>query len=196
MKLSYYTIDDVRLGHDPVGVNGWRLSQFLRLDDALERYSSMPNTAVKELGMTNGIQVLPLVPYDLAGESVLTANGLTLPFWKDVPEVMETARELVSRLNIRFCLIRDRIVPAPLSETPEDACLADYDAVRGVYVAGMSWLTPAELERRYPFPSRSHHYPLVLKYQVEAVAEDGSTSTLKVTPWEFGRMKRRPKQHI
>ena len=29
MRISFYTIDDLRLGHDPKGVTGWRLSQFL-----------------------------------------------------------------------------------------------------------------------------------------------------------------------
>lgn len=29
MRISFYTIDDFRLGHDPKGVTGWRLSQFL-----------------------------------------------------------------------------------------------------------------------------------------------------------------------
>lgn len=34
MNLSYYTVDDLRLGHDPKGVVGWRMSHFLSLDDA------------------------------------------------------------------------------------------------------------------------------------------------------------------
>ena len=28
MNLSYYTVDDLRLGHDPKGVVGWRMSIF------------------------------------------------------------------------------------------------------------------------------------------------------------------------
>ena len=27
MRISFYTIDDFRLGHDPKGVTGWRLSR-------------------------------------------------------------------------------------------------------------------------------------------------------------------------
>ena len=38
MRISFYTIDDLRLGHDPKGVTGWRLSQFLNWRDALEHY--------------------------------------------------------------------------------------------------------------------------------------------------------------
>ena len=48
MRISFYTIDDLRLGHDPKGVTGWRLSQFLNWRDALEHYHSLPNDRVKE----------------------------------------------------------------------------------------------------------------------------------------------------
>lgn len=50
MRFSYYTIDDLRLGHDPRGVTGWRLSQFLHWRDALEHYRSLPDSQVKEVG--------------------------------------------------------------------------------------------------------------------------------------------------
>ena len=61
MRISFYTIDDLRLGHDPKGVTGWRLSQFLNWRDALEHYYSLPNDRVKEFGLSNGVQVLQLV---------------------------------------------------------------------------------------------------------------------------------------
>ena len=32
MKISYYTIDDMRLGHDPKGITGWRIRHFLSLE--------------------------------------------------------------------------------------------------------------------------------------------------------------------
>ena len=54
MRISFYTIDDLRLGHDPKGVTGWRLSQFLNWRDALEHYHSLPNDRVKEFGLSNG----------------------------------------------------------------------------------------------------------------------------------------------
>lgn len=57
MRISFYTIDDLRLGHDPKGVTGWRLSQFLNWRDALEHYYSLPNDRVKEFGLSNGVQV-------------------------------------------------------------------------------------------------------------------------------------------
>lgn len=46
MNLSYYTVDDLRLGHDPKGVVGWRMSHFLSLDDALTHYASLSATGV------------------------------------------------------------------------------------------------------------------------------------------------------
>ena len=42
MRLSFYTIDDLRLGYDPKGVTGWRLSQFLNWRDALSITGTCP----------------------------------------------------------------------------------------------------------------------------------------------------------
>ena len=58
MKLSYYTIDDLRLGYDPQGEKGWRVSRFLDLRDTLEQYRSLPDDAVKVIGISNGEQDL------------------------------------------------------------------------------------------------------------------------------------------
>ena len=82
MRISFYTIDDLRLGHDPRGVTGWRLSQFLNWRDALEHYHSLPNDRVKEFGLSNGMQVLqlvrclPLFPGDRRGHDVLLTLSL------------------------------------------------------------------------------------------------------------------------
>ena len=61
MNLSFYTIDDLRLGHDPKGISGWRSRGFLDIRDALAQYRGLSGTAVKELGMTDGRQQLPLI---------------------------------------------------------------------------------------------------------------------------------------
>lgn len=88
MRLSYYTIDDLRLGHDPRGVTGWRLSQLLDRRDALEHYRSLPSTRVKEFGLSNGVQVLqlvrclPLFPGDQTGHDVLLTDGIIQPLWR------------------------------------------------------------------------------------------------------------------
>ena len=80
MNLSYYTVDDLRLGHDPKGVVGWRMSPFLSLDDALTHYASLPATGVKSLGLTDGVHCLeiarcvPLFEYDREGEDILASD--------------------------------------------------------------------------------------------------------------------------
>ena len=80
MNLSYYTVDDLRLGHDPKGVVGWRMSHFLSLDDALTHYASLSATGVKSLGLTDGVHCLeiarcvPLFEYDREGEDILASD--------------------------------------------------------------------------------------------------------------------------
>lgn len=203
MRLSYYTIDDLRLGHDPRGVTGWRLSQFLNWRDALGHYHSLPNDRVKEFGLSNGMQVLqlvrclPLFPGDRRGHDVLLTDGIVQSLWGAEPRVAETARTVVARLDIRYCLDHNRIVPAPepLPEHLEDVRLPDgASAVRRVRVAGEGWLTPEELERRYAPAIRDYRYPLVLMYLVDAVAADGQPRTQEVTPWAYRRLERRAKQ--
>ncbi len=84
MNLSYYTVDDLRLGHDPKGVVGWRMSHFLSLDDALTHYASLPATGVKSLGLTDGVHCLeiarcvPLFEYDREGEDILASDYVAI----------------------------------------------------------------------------------------------------------------------
>lgn len=61
MNISFYTIDDLSLGYDPKGVTGYRLSQFLCLEDALLHYRDLSASKQKALGLTDGTHVLPLV---------------------------------------------------------------------------------------------------------------------------------------
>lgn len=111
MKLSYYTIDDLRLGYDPQGEKGWRVFRFLDLRDALEQYRSLPDDAVKVIGVSNGEQELQLVrrlPVDTGTwENVLVLDFLALPLWKKEEGVIVSARELVDALDIRWCLSVD-----------------------------------------------------------------------------------------
>ena len=204
MRISFYTIDDLRLGHDPKGVTGWRLSQFLNWRDALEHYYSLPNDRVKEFGLSNGVQVLqlvrclPLFPGDRRGHDVLLTDGIVQPLWRAEPRAVETVRTVVAHLDIRYCLDHNRIVPAPepLPEHLEDVRLPDgASAVRQVRVAGDGWLTPEELERRSASDIRDYRYPLVLMYLVDAVAADGQLRPQEVTPWAYRRLERRAKQY-
>ena len=80
MNISFYTIDNLDLGYDPRGVTGYRLSNFLRLDDALTHYQDLSPTGRKALGLTDGTHVLPLVECcrlfstDHEGEDVLASD--------------------------------------------------------------------------------------------------------------------------
>ena len=203
MRISFYTIDDLRLGYDPKGVTGWRLSQFLDWRDALEHYWSLSGAKVKEFGLSNGMQVLPMVrclplfPTDRMGHDVFLTDGISLPLWKVEPQVAEMAQTVAARLNIRYCLDHDWIVPAPepLTEHLEDVHLPDGALkLRMVYVAGMGWLAPEELRWRYASSSRNQQYPLVLTYLVDTMTEDGRPKTQEVTPWAYKRLEWRTKQ--
>ena len=152
---------------------------------------------------SNGVQVLqlvrclPLFPGDRRGHDVLLTDGIVQPLWRAEPRAAETARTVVTHLDIRYCLDHNRIVPAPepLPEHLEDVRLPDgASAVRRVRVAGEGWLTPEELERRSASDIRDYRYPLVLMYLVDAVAADGQPRTQEVTPWAYRRLERRAKQ--
>lgn len=116
MKYSYYTINDLRLGCDPKGAAGWRLSQFPSLSDALEHYRSLPDHS-KSLGLTDGFHVLELVRRfppprsGVEGVDVLVSDFRVFPFWREVREAAEAANACVSALNIGYVLVNDRPVP-------------------------------------------------------------------------------------
>lgn len=86
MKLSYYTIDDLRLGYDPQGKQGWRQSRFLDWRDALEQYRTLPDDCFKAFGLSSGEQDVELVRHlpidtgDTTNEDVLVLAFLALPF--------------------------------------------------------------------------------------------------------------------
>jgi len=212
MKLSYYTINDLRLGHDPRGRVGWRLSQFLDFQDALEHYRSLPGTSVKSFGLTNGEQVLelarclPLSPNGHAGVDVLVLDFLALPFWRKEEGVIHSAKKTVDALNIRYCLTADRIVPAPTGQvrfsdledkylwpdTSEDPA----SAVRWFYLTGTGWVASKELRRRFPTPERTYLYPVVSKYRADGVSEDGDYIPLELTYWEYKLLEHRAQERL
>ena len=124
MNISYYTIDDMRLGHDPKGITGWRIRHFLSLDKALAQYRTMSPRGIKTLGVTDGVRVLelvrcqPLFPDDKEGEDVLAADYRNFPLWCKVPEVAEAERECIASLRLRYLMEKERIIPIP----PERSC--------------------------------------------------------------------------
>ena len=102
MNVSYYTIDDIRLGYDPKGVTGWRLSQFLTFEDALKHYRELPASRVKAFGLTDGVHQLelvrcvPLFRYDREGECVLGSDYREFPLWRNVAQAK---KEWETRMN-------------------------------------------------------------------------------------------------
>ncbi|NBI65962.1 hypothetical protein D1646_03880 [Pseudoflavonifractor sp. 60] len=208
MELSFYTINDLRLGFNPNGGPSWRMTQFLDRADALEHYCSLPETGVKSLGVTNGEQVLelarclPLFPDDPAGEDMLVLDLLDLPLWNKDKRVVSLARELTDMLDIRRCLAADCVVPAPsgqdLVPPPEDELLWPdaSNAVRRIYAAGTGWLSPKELKRRFPDPVKTFRYPYILKYQADVMTPDGVCAPMELSYWDYRTLKHRTQARL
>ena len=213
MKLSYYTIDDLRLGYDPQGENGWRLSRFLSWQDALAQYRSLPDSAVKVIGVSSGEQDVELVRHlltdadDTAWENVLVLDFLALPLWKKEEGVISFVKELASRLDIRYCLTADKLVPAPIAPFafrrklkgkylwPDVPGVLE-SAIRWVYLAGVGWIPPKELKRRFPSPEESYRYPVVFKYQVDGMTAQGGYAPLNLSHWEYLKLARRTQERL
>lgn len=206
MNLSYYTIDDLRLGRMRRSTLGQHIFEFKEAQDAAELYRSRPKEQVKVLGVSSGMQVLdlvrcvPLFPGDWTGEDVLVTDFLKLPLWKSEKSLPALAKRWVAELDIHYCMEGFRLLPAPepvpdhlkdkllLESEPEDPV----SAIRWIYVAGVGWLSPSRFRKRYP-PERSDSFsfPLVLKYQVEGVTEGGESELLEVSPWDFKYLSHR-----
>ena len=110
MNISFYTIDDLSLGYDPKGVTGYRLSQFLCLEDALLHYRGLSASKQKALGLTDGTHVLPLVECcrlfstDHEGEDVLASDFRMLPLWAELPEAAEAEHICITELRLRYVI--------------------------------------------------------------------------------------------
>ena len=184
MKITYYTIDDLRL-EAPLRTE----RRFLDLEDALERYLSQPEGG--ELGAADGRRALPLirrVPLPSGGEAdALVADRLLKAPWRCSLEVLAAARRCVSALEVRYCLDRGCLVPRP-GGRPQAPCALGPPAVRRAYVAGSGWISPAELLRRAREGRETHSYPLVLRYQADIWTEDGA-QTVEVDHWTLRRLE-------
>ena len=210
MKLSYYTIDDLRLGYDPQGKNGWRMSRFLDFQDALEQYCSLPDDAVKVIGISNGEQDVELarrLPVSAGTwENVLVLDFLALPLWKKEEGVIVSARELMDALDVRWCLSVDRLVPLTDEKTLSKRLKGKYlwpdvpgipeSAIRWLYLSGTGWISPTELKRRYSAPEQSFHYPVITKYRVDGITADGTFAPLEVSHWEYLMLARRTQERL
>ena len=192
MKLSFYTIDDLRLGSSL-----WTETRLDSVQEALAHYRTLPDSAAKELGVMNGVQRLRLIrraaayPSEELRENVLITDRLTQPPWRGSPEVLSAARKCVAALKVRYCLDRDRLVPKP-AELPDDLRRSSFGppAVRRVYAAAVGWLSPAELKRRFPEERGASSFPLVLKYLADVHLDDGPR-TMELTHWDLRRLESR-----
>lgn len=201
MKVSYYTVDDLRLGYDPRGVSGWRLSNFLSLDDALEHYMHLPPTRVKSLGLTDGVHCLEiarcvsLFEYDKEGEDILASDYKKFPLWADMDLVRKATQACISKLQLRYILCSDAIVPIPKADTLPSQLKDKFlwlnaererdSAIMLVYNAGTGWIPLKEWKRR------SYKHPLILKIKADGLTESGTFVSLEVEPWEYDLLVRR-----
>ena len=192
MNLSFYTIDDLRLGP-----NLWTETRFDAIQDVLTHYRNLPGDTVKELGLMNGARKLPLIrraglsPSGQDLEDVLVTNCLAQTPWRGSSEVLAAARKCVSALKVRYCLDHDRLVPKP-AELPEELRQGGFGppVVRRAYIAATGWLSPSELKRRFPGESGAFSYPLVLKYLADVHLDDGPR-TMELTHWDLRRLESR-----
>ena len=200
MNISYYTIDDIRLGHDPKGITGWRMRHFLSLDKALAQYRTMSAKAVKTLGVTDGVHVLelvrcqPLFSEDSTGEDILASDFRNFPLWAETREAEDAEQICITMLRLRYLLEDDCLIPIPdrkkLSKRFKGITLrfCDNDNIRWIYVAGQGLVPPEALKK-----PRSV-LPIILHYVVEGVMKNGTIFTMEVSPWEYKQLVCRTKE--
>ena len=203
--LTYYTLDDLRLGQRRSDGPGWQISEFGLRSDAFRHYRSLDAGKVKVLGVTNGIQALdlvrciPIFPEDKTGEDVLVMEYCHLPVWCKNPAVEQLAAECAEAFRIRYGLhefalfpLRQKRLKEPIPNRKKFRLLnfeGSNSPIRWIYVSGVGWLSPAEFKKRY-FPPRNggFSYPLVMKYRVDAVNKDGRILLLEIAPRDYERM--------
>lgn len=203
--LQFYVVDNLWKGTLDI-------HHFRSLPDAIRAYRTLPAANQKALGLQRGtdsidlVQCLPLFPNDREGEDVMTLRFLEFPLWKSDPQVMEMARELASRLHIRYCLYRHCIIPAPdrdkLPRALRDRYLwpdepGDFDtATQWIYTAGVGRLPAAEFKRRFCASQDAVQYPLVTHISAHGMDGRGNYKSLQVSPWEFHLLARRSQERL
>ena len=203
--LQFYVVDNLWKGTLDI-------HHFRSLPDAIRAYRTLPAANQKALGLQRGtdsidlVQCLPLFPHDREGEDVMTLRFLEFPLWKSDPQVMEMARELASRLHIRYCLYRHCIIPAPdrdkLPRALRDRYLwpdepGDFDtATQWIYTAGVGRLPAAEFKRRFCASQDAVQYPLVTHISAHGMDGRGNYKSLQVSPWEFHLLIRRSRERV
>ena len=202
--LQFYVVDNLWKGTLDI-------HHFRSLSDAIRAYRALPAANQKALGLQRGAdsidlaRCLPLFPTDREGEDVMVLRFLEFPLWKSDPQVMEIARELASRLHIRYCLYRRCIIPAPDRDKLPRALRGRYlwpddpgnpfSAAKWVYVAGVGRLSADEFKRRFMDDS-GIQYPLVVHISACGMDGRGNYKALQVSPWEFHLLARRSQERF
>ena len=206
MNISYYTIDDLRLGHDPAGITGWRLRQYLSPEDAMMQYKDLPVTAEKSLGLTDGVHTLELMrcvaifPDEREGVDVLASDYRASPLWAQSTQAAQAADLCISRFNLRYALSGNVIVPIPesdrLPKPLRDVYLwPDYkgdvqSAIRWVEVYGRGWMHPKILGEKAAVR------PIVLNVKADGITGQGAYLALELKPWEYDLLARRTRERL
>lgn len=203
--LQFYVVDNLWKGTLDI-------HHFRSLPDAIRAYRTLPAANQKALGLQRGtdsidlVQCLPLFPNDREGEDVMTLRFLEFPLWKSDPQVMEMARDLASRLHIRYCLYRHCIIPAPDRDKLPRALRDRYlwpdepgdlnTAAQWLYVAGAGRLSAAGFKRRFRASQDAAQYPLVTHISAHGMDGRGNYKSLQVSPWEFHLLARRSQERL
>lgn len=206
--MTYYTMDDLRLGQGSLLCKGWSLERVQTLDEAVEHYRGIPITKRKVLGLTDGFHVLelvknvPLLLGDPEGEDVLASElGEPLPQWADTPEARQAVRTCLEALGLRYQIEGKILAPIPVNKKQRRKKLAGKylwpdvpgnpaSALRWVYIAGKGWLAPSALEE----PAAV--LPLVLKVRADGITDKGDYRPLELEPWEFRLLARRTLERL
>lgn len=206
--MTYYTMDDLRLGQGSLLCKGWSLERVQTLDEAVEHYQGIPITKRKVLGLTDGFHVLelvknvPLLLGDPEGEDVLASElGEPLPQWADTPEARQAVRTCLEALGLRYQIEGKILAPIPVNKKQRRKKLAGKylwpdvpgnpaSALRWVYLAGKGWLAPTVLKESAAV------LPLVLKVRADGITDKGDYRPLELEPWEFRLLARRTLERL
>lgn len=206
--MTYYTMDDLRLGQGSLLCKGWSLERVQTLDEAVEHYRGIPITKRKVLGLTDGFHVLelvknvPLLLGDPEGEDVLASElGEPLPQWADTPEARQAVRTCLEALGLRYQIEGKILAPIPVNKKQRRKKLAGKylwpdvpgnpaSALRWVYLAGKGWLAPTVLKEHAAV------FPLVLKVWADGITDKGDYRPLELEPWEFRLLARRTLERL
>ena len=120
---------------------------------------------------------------------MLASDYQQFPLWAQEPEAAKATVTCIAALRLRYGVYGNVLAPIPSPEGLPQELHGKLlwlgikgeprSAINRVYVAGRGWESPGILNRR------SDPMPLVLKYQVDGITEQGAYLALEVEPWEY-----------